>query len=582
MDKRTSLLKPYFQERALTIAFGLLSLIIVDILQLLIPRVIKRVVDDLTLLQVSFFSLFVYALIIAGIAILMGGFRYIWRRCLLGTSRRIEEGLRNQLFAHIQTLSAPYFDRTATGDLMAHATNDLHQIGMATGMGMVAMNDAIFLGLATIGFMAYINAQLTFYILIPMPCIVLGTLIFTRKMHHRYQQVQRKFSELTETVRECFAGIRLIKAYNLEEPRWFQVNRFSQAYVKENLELAKIIGLFFPMMILFSNLSMAAVLFFGGKQTILRTITAGDFAAFISYLGLLTWPMMAMGWVINLIQRGRASLDRVRTILETQPEIQDPEMPSNQPLSSPMEIVFERVSFAYSGTHHTVLQDLSFCLKPRSLTGIIGPPGSGKTTLLNLVPRLYDPNQGGIFLNGQDIRSLKLKDLRAVIAFVPQEPFLFSGTVRDNITFGQDFSDDTLEQALKRSALTQTIRELPFGLETQVGEKGITLSGGQKQRIALARAFIQNKPILLCDDPVSQVDTQTGETIMDSISALSRDKTCLIVSHRLAALRTARTILVLTDGQLVDKGAHKELMASSSYYASTFHLQQLKEEIDAY
>jgi ATP-binding cassette subfamily B protein len=401
-------------------------------------------------------------------------------------------------------------------------------------------------------------------------------------MHHRYQQVQRKFSELTETVRECFAGIRLIKAYNLEEPRWFQVNRFSQAYVKENLELAKIIGLFFPMMILFSNLSMAAVLFFGGKQTILRTITAGDFAAFISYLGLLTWPMMAMGWVINLIQRGRASLDRVRTILETQPEIQDPEMPSNQPLSSPMEIVFERVSFAYSGTHHTVLQDLSFCLKPRSLTGIIGPPGSGKTTLLNLVPRLYDPNQGGIFLNGQDIRSLKLKDLRAVIAFVPQEPFLFSGTVRDNITFGQDFSDDTLEQALKRSALTQTIRELPFGLETQVGEKGITLSGGQKQRIALARAFIQNKPILLCDDPVSQVDTQTGETIMDSISALSRDKTCLIVSHRLAALRTARTILVLTDGQLVDKGAHKELMASSSYYASTFHLQQLKEEIDAY
>jgi len=326
MSKKSSILIPYFKERALSIALGLLSLIFVDILQLLIPRVIKRAVDELTTLKVSLGTLALYALAIVGIAVMMGLFRYIWRRFLLGTSRRIEEGLRNQLFAHLQTLSASYFDKTSTGDLMAHATNDLQQIRMATGMGMVAVNDTIFLGLATIGFMAYINVQLTFYVLIPMPCIVFGTLIFTRKMHSKYQEVQGKFSELTEVIRERFAGIRLIKAYNLQNHEKNQVNSFSRSYANDNLELAKIVGLFFPMMVFFTNLSMAAVLFFGVKQTILNTISPGDFAAFISYLGLLTWPMMAMGWVINLIQRGKASLGRIRTILETGPEISSPKI----------------------------------------------------------------------------------------------------------------------------------------------------------------------------------------------------------------------------------------------------------------
>ncbi len=580
MAKRSSILIPYFKEGAISIALGLLSLIIVDILQLLIPRVIKRAVDELTTLKISLGTLLIYALTIAGIAIMMGVFRYIWRRFLLGTSRRIEEGIRNQLFSHLQTLSASYYDRTSTGDLMAHATNDLQQVRMATGMGMVAVNDTIFLGLATIGFMAYINVQLTLYVLIPMPCIVVGTLIFTRKMHRKYQEVQGKFSELTEVVRERFAGIRLIKAYNLQNHEWNQVNRFSRSYANDNLELAKIVGLFFPMMVFFTNLSMAAVLFFGGKQTILHTITPGDFAAFISYLGLLTWPMMAMGWVINLIQRGKASLDRIRKILETKSGISSPKDPVPVP-SGPARIGLEQVSFAHPSTGIVVLKDISLDLEPGTLTGLIGPPGSGKTTLLNLIPRLYDPSQGRITLKGRDISYLDLNELRSYIAYVPQEPFLFSGTIRDNITFGSPFfPEKDIEQATEKAALDLNGEEFPLGLETQVGEKGIILSGGQKQRIALARAFVHDKPVLLCDDPVSQVDTQTGERIMSSLSTFAKDKTCLIVSHRLAALRTAQSIFVLKQGQIIERGSHEELLTSSNYYASTYRLQQIEEKID--
>lgn len=571
---------PYFKERALSIALGLLSLIFVDILQLLIPRVIKRAVDELTILKVSLGTLALYALAIVGIAVMMGLFRYIWRRFLLGTSRRIEEGLRNQLFAHLQTLSASYFDKTSTGDLMAHATNDLQQIRMATGMGMVAINDTIFLGLATIGFMAYINVQLTFYVLIPMPCIVFGTLIFTRKMHSKYQEVQGKFSELTEVIRERFAGIRLIKAYNLQNHEKNQVNSFSRSYANDNLELAKIVGLFFPMMVFFTNLSMAAVLFFGGKQTILNTISPGDFAAFISYLGLLTWPMMAMGWVINLIQRGKASLGRIRTILETGPEISSPKDPASLP-SGPVRISLKQVSFAYPSTGIVILKDISLDLEPGTLTGVIGPPGSGKTTLLNLIPRLYEPSQGCITLKGLNIAHLSLTELRSYISYVPQEPFLFSGTVRENITFGNSlFPEKDIEQAIEKAALELSKEEFPLGLETQVGEKGIILSGGQKQRIALARAFIHDKPVLLCDDPVSQVDTQTGKKIMDSISTLAENKTCLVGSHRLAALRTAQSILILEQGRIIDQGSHEDLLTSSSYYASTYYLQQIEEKID--
>ncbi|UCH22213.1 MAG: ABC transporter ATP-binding protein [Deltaproteobacteria bacterium] len=581
----SSLIKPYFIENRLLICIGLISLIIVDVLQLFIPRVIKRAVDDLTTFQVDLTALFIYALYIAGIGLMIGGFRYIWRHCLLGTSRRVEEGMRNVLFAHIQILSASYFDKAKTGDLMAHATNDIQQVRMATGMGMVALNDAIVLGAAAIGFMAYINIKLTLFVLFPMPVIVLGTKFFSKKMHRRYQEVQAAFSDLTEIVRERFTGIRLIKAYNWEKEETGRVEEISRRYINKNIRLVKITGTFFPMMLLFTNLSLAIVIYLGGRQTIGLVITPGDFVAFISYLGLLTWPMMALGWVTNLIQRGRASLDRLNNILQTQPEIID--SPGAHSLERAKgEIVFDNIAFSYGqsrgSTSMPVLSDINLQLAPGNIMGIVGPPGSGKTTLLSLIPRLYDVTGGRILLDGTDVRRLQLSNLRSQISFLSQEPFLFAGTIRQNITLGnQRITESELIRAAADASVYDTIQAFPQKFDTIVGEKGVILSGGQKQRIALARALLMSTPILILDDPISQVDLETGSVIIDTIRCMAGSKTIIIVSHRLSAVRFADTIITLKDGRIVEFGNHEELLALDDYYAKTFRLQEIVEDVNA-
>ncbi len=579
--KPSDLIKPYFSEIKLWITIGLVSLIIVDMLQLFIPRIIKWAVDDLTALRIDLPGLLRYALYIAGIALLIGFFRYIWRHCLLGMSRRVEEGIRNSLFFHIQTLSATYFDHAKTGDLMAHATNDIQQVRMAAGMGLVALNDAIFLGTAAIGFMAYINIRLTLFVLIPMPCIVLGTKFFSKKMHRRYQRVQGAFADLTEIVRERFAGIRVIKSYGLEASETDRVGTISNNFVRENLNLVKIIGSFFPMMLFLTNLSLAIVIYLGGRQTILQTITPGDFVAFISYLGLLTWPMMALGWVTNLIQRGRASLDRLSAILVTQPDITD--SPGAKSVARPQgSIVLENVSFAYSPDGkdgRSVLTHVDLQIPAGSILGIVGPPGSGKTSLLNLIPRLYDATGGRVLLDGEDIRSIRLADLRSQIGFVPQEPFLFAGTIRHNITLGDPaVTQSDLIQAARNAALYDTVTSVSDGFETTVGEKGVILSGGQKQRIALARALLKPTPILILDDPISQVDLETGTSIIDTIRLMAGTRTIVIVSHRMSAVRYADTIVTLDDGRIVESGTHQELIGTNRYYARTYRLQEIEED----
>jgi len=582
--KSSALIKSYFKENRRKIAIGLFSLIIVDVLQLFIPRIIKWTVDGLTALQIDLRQLLIYAIYMAVIAVLIGAFRYVWRRCLLGASRRVEEGLRNRLFAHIQTLSASYFDRTQTGDLMAHATNDIQQVRMATGMGLVALNDAIVLGAAAIGFMLYINVTLTLFVLIPMPLITICTRFFSKKMHHRYQSVQATFSDLTEVIRERFAGIRIIKAHNRMARESARVEAVSKEYIKENLGLVKIVGTFFPMMLLFTNFSLAIVLYLGGRQTITMTITPGDFVAFISYLGLLTWPMMALGWVTNLIQRGRASLDRINRILQTRPEIKDQK---HALILGQLQgrIEFKEVDFAYNheGNGSTpVLSGISLAVEPGKVLGIVGPPGSGKTTLLSLIPRLYDVSRGGIFIDGKNIRSLKIGNLRSHIAFMPQEPFLFAGTIRQNIAFDNPLIEETqLAEIAQKAMLYDTIRTFPKGFDTIVGEKGVILSGGQKQRIALARCLLQEAGVLILDDPVSQVDLETGTAMIDTIKSMIAKKTIIIVSHRISAVSFADQIIALEQGQIIEQGTHQDLITTHQYYASAFQLQKYEESVNA-
>jgi ATP-binding cassette subfamily B multidrug efflux pump len=579
------LIKPYIIENRTRIVIGLISLIIVDFLQLIIPRIIKTAVDELTLYQASWEGLVRQALAILMVGVLIGGFRYIWRRCLLGTSRRVEEALRNRLFHHLQTLSARFFDTAATGDLMAHATNDINQVRMATGMGMVALNDAVVLGAAAIGFMLYINVQLTLFVLIPAPLIIFGTRFFSRQMHKRYQTVQKSFAAMTEVVRERLAGIRVIKAYTWKSASATAVETASQHYVRENLALVRVTGAFMPMMVLLTNLSMVIVLSLGGRQTILQEITPGEFVAFISYLGLLTWPMMAMGWVTNLIQRGKASLQRLNTILETKPHIADRPGAAAH-IAPPCTLMFQGASFQYrpvdqNTSARPVLQDIELTVAPGETVGIVGPPGAGKTTLLSLIPRLYDPTAGRILLNGIDLRDIQLNALRAMMTSVPQEPFLFAGTIRDNITLGRTVNGDRLDAVLEQAALTRTMALFPRGLDTLVGEKGVVLSGGQKQRIALARALLVETPLLLLDDPISQVDMATGRRLINTLEQLQGERALLIVSHRLSAIRRADRIVVLNRGRIVASGDHERLLRESDYYAETVQMQRVTEALDA-
>jgi ATP-binding cassette subfamily B protein len=573
-------LKQYFVRNFRALAIGLSSLLIVDFLQLLIPLIIKRVIDLLTTKKADFQVLLELGAAILGIALMIAFFRYVWRHLILGHSRKVEEGLRNRMYSHLQTLPLSFYQRTKTGDLMAKAINDINGVRMATGMGLVALVDGLVLGTAAIGFMMSISLKLTLISLIPAPIIVVLTRILTRRMSAGFESVQNTFSDLTEQVREAFAGIRVIKAYNREEWEYQRVKVSGRKYISENMHLAGTLGFFFPMMTLFTNIGLAVVICLGGRLTILGDITTGDFVAFISYLNLLTWPMMAMGWVTNLIQRGSASMRRINRILYEDPEIKDTAPPGSVP-GIRGKISIKGLSIRYPGKTDHALKDVSLEIEAGETLAVVGPVGSGKTTLLNAIPRILDVPEGTLFVDGHDIREIPLKTLRESIGFVTQDVCSVSDTLRNNVLFGRpDVSEKDLEEALRAANIFEDINEFENGLDTLLGERGITLSGGQRQRLTIARALISDPPILILDDALSMVDTRTEERILNRILKLRRRKTNLIVSHRLSTVsRTDRTV-VLEQGKIVETGNHKSLLRQGGLYASLYERQILEQELE--
>jgi len=503
--------------------------------------------------------------IIVALALMIGLFRYIWRYLIFGHSRKVEEGLRNILYAHLQTLSPSFYHKTKTGDLMARAINDINAIRMATGMGMVALTDGLILGMAAIGFMISINIKLTLISLIPAPIVVILTRILTRRMSSGFERVQKQFSELTERVREGFAGIWVIKAFDREQWQYGRVKEEGQRYLHENLGLAKTLAFFFPMMAIFTNTGLAIVIWLGGRLTIFGQITTGDFVAF--------------GWVTNLLQRASASMKRINNILEEEPEIKDTPTPI-VPKTLNGKITVADLYFRYPGRSSLALKGISLQIHPAETIAIVGRVGCGKTTLLMAMVRMLNIPEGVLFIDDMDIHHLSLEALRKHMGFVPQQTMLFSDTVRNNILMGRtDISDEQVHVALEIAAIADEVNALEAGIDTILGERGATLSGGQRQRLAIARAIVSNPPILILDDAFSMVDMQTETQILTRLLEFRASKTTIVVSHRTSTLARADRIVVMDNSKIVEVGTHHNLLKNGTLYKKLYEERRLTEEL---
>ncbi len=551
-------------------------MIIVDATQLIIPQIIKQAIDILSKGSFDSKTLFFQCSYILFLGLVMAGLRYAWRNLLMGSARDLENGIRDELFNHILNLDMAYYDKIKTGDIMAHATSDINHVRMAFGFGLIAIVDTLLLGGATLVIMLWTHPALTAFAMIPMPFLVMTTRILGKKMYVFHETAQESFSKLTELVRESFFGIRIIKVYNFESIISSKVEKASRDYFNKNLKRAFVNALLKPTLILFFNLSSLIILFYGGFLVMKDTITPGELVAFLQYLGILAWPVIAIGWMTNLFQRGLASLKRINTLIDSAPNVTSPDHPVILAGLSG-HITFKNVSFDY-GKGSPVLSDISIVLEPGMTIGITGPPGSGKTSLVQLIPRLYNTISGKIFMDGHDINTLDLNFLRNHIAFMPQESFLFSSTIRENILMGRSVEDEKLGRIIEACCLKETLEKMPDGLETLVGERGVTLSGGQKQRITLARTLINEKPIVILDDPVSQVDTHTASKLIAAINYMNSGSAFIIISHRISALASCDRIYILKKGRIDHSGSHKELIETNRFYRESFRVQQLEEE----
>ncbi len=570
METAGQIVKRLAKKSVPSLLLGLVALLMVDFLQLSVPRVIKLAVDELTLGRADSRLLAIYGLIVLGLAASMGLLRLLWRPLLFGFARRTERKLRQQIFDHVQTMHVGYLADNPPGEIMARATSDLNNIRMSVSFGLIAATDGLVMGLAAIGFMMVINPVLTLFALLPMPLIVVIGRVVGRRMHAGFMAVQESFATMTEEVREVLSAIGMIKVYALAGREERRLAAAGRDYLALNMRVARLQSLMFPLASFFTSLSLAIVLGAGGPLAVFSQITPGDFVAFTAYLGLLTWPMMALGWVVGLLQRGRASMQRVTEIITAQPLINDPADPAPLPQAHG-GISVRGLNYTYEGAAVGALHDVDLDVAHGRVTAVVGPVGCGKSTLLSLIPRVIDPPDEAVRVDGVDVRRLALADLRGYVVLAPQEAYIFSTSVRENLSLGRpDATEDELWQALEAAEFADEVRALPSGLDTELGERGHTLSGGQRQRLGLARVLLLNPPVLLLDDPLSAVDTSTEQRILQNLATLRRGKTTVIVSHRLASVAFADAIYVLDHGKVVERGVHHGLVRQGGLYQSLF------------
>lgn len=559
------------------IIIGLLAVLVVDGAQLVLPLIIRRAVDVLTLGKATGLILAKYAFYIIALSLIAATLRFVWRYFIVGTSRRIEEYLRNKFLSHIQTLSASFFSRTRTGDLMARATNDIEAVRRATAMGVSISVDSVIFLIFSLTAMIYISPNLTLYVAIPFPFLALIVTIFGRRIHQRFEKVQETFSQIMENVRESLSGIREIKAFVQEKGEIDNFKEINERFFRKNMALVRIWGVFDPLLMLLGGLTTGLVLLFGGRKAILNEISLGDLVAFSMYLGMLIWPMMAIGWMVNLFQRGAASMGRINRILLTQPEIKDERDALDLRIQGRIE--YRNLSFSYPGKKEVVLKDINLVIQPGMRVGIVGRVGSGKSTLIHLLCRVFESPRETLFLDGVDIRRIRLSTLRKNIGVVPQETFLFSTSIRENIAFGNpEASEEQIIEVAKICEVYSEIMEFPDGFDTLVGERGVSLSGGQKQRIALSRAILRNPQILILDDALSSVDAQTEERILKNLSKVMENRTSIVISHRIVAVENCDLIIVMDDGRIVEEGNHEELLGLNGIYATFYQEQKITDE----
>lgn len=575
LPKNLRPLLPYLKRYRWGYLIGTLCVFMTNGAQVYVPQLIRRAIRDLSQ-GLSLSVLARYALLILAVAVVRSVFLFLTRWIVIGISRDIEFDLRNDLFAKLETLSYSYYQRVRTGDIMAKATNDLSAVRMLLGPAIMYSANTLVFTAASLSFMIKISPKLTMYAFLPLPILSIVIQYFGKQIHQRFEKVQAMFSEISAKAQENFSGVRVIRAYAQEEAEITSFETANQEYISRSLRLVRLRGMLWPTLELMLGVGFVLVLWIGGWEVLHKRMDIGDFAAFNLYMALLMWPVIALGWVVDIFQRGTASLLRLNEILVEEPAIKDEPAARDLPVKG--EIEFRNLNFHYDGKE--VLHGLNLRIPEGTSLAIVGPTGSGKTTLVNLIPRVYDAEPGTVLIDGRPIREYTLESLRKGIGFVPQETFLFSDRIRENIALGVDnATDEQIHDAAEAANIATDIESFPDSYQTMVGERGITLSGGQKQRTAIARALIRDPRILILDDALSSVDTQTEDKILNHLRDVMQGRTTIFISHRVSTVRNADRIAVLHGGHIVEIGTHDELLALNGYYTDLYNKQLLEEEL---